>query len=464
VASRPLPVLRRGPPETAAAKLAAGLDRFVPDPAEHSSTGLRLSRLLGVPFPGDSGAADRDETLSREELFADWRLFFERLAAEGRGRAPARGVPRRWRRGRRGHCPHYLDALHAIPDDPDATEIRGQAITALTRAAERAERTGAPAQAAASYAAVAELSPPGAPGEAAGWWERAAQAALADAPSRSPWARRSASARASSPSCWSPAGFTISWTSGDRRRSPTSARARGSPPARTAAGHLRRTGHRRMLGAAIMNAVEALIQIGDWPTAEAELTQAVDSDALADMEDVICDRGWLAVLRGDAGTAEAMRAALRSYRSSEDPQDQGWPASWTGSVPWLRAGSGRWPRAARPNWATPRPSANCSTCSTPISPVTSPSCCEPNATWSAPGSGLRTHRATPQPRSPPRSRTCASRALPITSLTACSTTPSTCNPRAMPRTLTEPPPRPSRRPAASLDTCAARRCWTGRPP
>src|SRR6516165_3796474 len=55
---------------------------------------------------------------------------------------------------------HYLDALHAIPDDPDAAEIRGQAITALTRAAERAERTGAPAQAAASFAAAARLSPP----------------------------------------------------------------------------------------------------------------------------------------------------------------------------------------------------------------------------------------------------------------------------------------------------------------
>ena len=55
---------------------------------------------------------------------------------------------------------HYLDALNAIPDDPDAAEIRGQAVTALTRAAERAERTGAPAQAAASYATAAELSPP----------------------------------------------------------------------------------------------------------------------------------------------------------------------------------------------------------------------------------------------------------------------------------------------------------------
>ena len=53
---------------------------------------------------------------------------------------------------------HYLDALDAVPDDPDAGQIRGQAIAALTRAAERAGRTGAPALAAASYAAAARLT------------------------------------------------------------------------------------------------------------------------------------------------------------------------------------------------------------------------------------------------------------------------------------------------------------------
>src|SRR3984957_17848966 len=63
--------------EVAAAKLAAGLDRFVPDPTEHAYAGLRLGRLLGVAFTGDS-----DEALSPDELFAGWRLFFERLAAE----------------------------------------------------------------------------------------------------------------------------------------------------------------------------------------------------------------------------------------------------------------------------------------------------------------------------------------------------------------------------------------------
>ena len=62
--------------ETAAAKLSEGLLEFVPDPAERAYVGARLGRLLGVPFAQDNGA-----TLAREELFAGWRLFFERLAA-----------------------------------------------------------------------------------------------------------------------------------------------------------------------------------------------------------------------------------------------------------------------------------------------------------------------------------------------------------------------------------------------
>jgi len=85
---------------------------------------------------------------------------------------------------------HYLDALRAIPDDPDTGQIRGEAIAALIRAAERAERTGAPARAADSYAAAAELTvtdaadgPSGnTDGPDAGTlWERAAQAANATA-------------------------------------------------------------------------------------------------------------------------------------------------------------------------------------------------------------------------------------------------------------------------------------------
>jgi class 3 adenylate cyclase len=62
--------------DAAAASLAAGLDRFVPDPGERAYVGARLGRLLGVTAAGDDGA-----TLAREELFAGWRLFVERLAA-----------------------------------------------------------------------------------------------------------------------------------------------------------------------------------------------------------------------------------------------------------------------------------------------------------------------------------------------------------------------------------------------
>jgi class 3 adenylate cyclase/predicted ATPase len=60
-----------------AAKLAAGLDRLIRDPSERAYIGPRLGRLLGVTVSDDSGGQ-----LSREELFAGWRLFFERLAAD----------------------------------------------------------------------------------------------------------------------------------------------------------------------------------------------------------------------------------------------------------------------------------------------------------------------------------------------------------------------------------------------
>jgi len=71
-----LGIAEEDPAEVAAAKLAEGLDQFVTDQAERSYLGARLGRLLGVAFAGDSGAA-----LGRDELFAGWRLFFERLAA-----------------------------------------------------------------------------------------------------------------------------------------------------------------------------------------------------------------------------------------------------------------------------------------------------------------------------------------------------------------------------------------------
>ena len=72
-----LAIAEEDPAEVAAGKLQEGLDRFVPDPAEQGYVGIRLGRLLGVPV-----AADNGDVLSREELFAGWRLFFGRLAAQ----------------------------------------------------------------------------------------------------------------------------------------------------------------------------------------------------------------------------------------------------------------------------------------------------------------------------------------------------------------------------------------------
>ena len=71
-----LGIAEEDPADAAAELLAEGLERFVPDPAERAYTGVRLGYLLGLAF------AENDETaLARAELFAGWRLFFERLAA-----------------------------------------------------------------------------------------------------------------------------------------------------------------------------------------------------------------------------------------------------------------------------------------------------------------------------------------------------------------------------------------------
>ncbi len=56
--------------DDAAAKLGTGLERWVPDAGDREFLTPRIGALLGVAEPG----------LSREELFAGWRMFFERLA------------------------------------------------------------------------------------------------------------------------------------------------------------------------------------------------------------------------------------------------------------------------------------------------------------------------------------------------------------------------------------------------
>jgi len=58
------------PVEEAATKLRAGLERWISDPGEREFVSTRLGVLLGVVEAGPG----------REELFAGWRLFFERMA------------------------------------------------------------------------------------------------------------------------------------------------------------------------------------------------------------------------------------------------------------------------------------------------------------------------------------------------------------------------------------------------
>jgi tetratricopeptide (TPR) repeat protein len=98
--------------------------------------------------------------------------------------------------------------------------------------------------------------------------------------------------------------------------------AAAAEAARDAAGHLRRTGARDYLAGAVINLVQALLMLGDWDTAESELTRAADADGLADHEFLAYSLGWLAALRGDTATAETMLAQLPDLRVSESPLDK----------------------------------------------------------------------------------------------------------------------------------------------
>jgi class 3 adenylate cyclase/predicted ATPase len=67
-----LEITEEEPPEETVAKLDSGLRRWVADEADRDFIRPRLGALLGVAEPG----------LSREELFAGWRLWFERLTED----------------------------------------------------------------------------------------------------------------------------------------------------------------------------------------------------------------------------------------------------------------------------------------------------------------------------------------------------------------------------------------------
>jgi tetratricopeptide (TPR) repeat protein len=114
--------------------------------------------------------------------------------------------------------------------------------------------------------------------------------------------------------------------------------------ARAAAGHLRRVGDRTGLAAATANLTQALLMLGDWDAADAELTQAAGSDTLADNEFLACHRGWLAALRGDTAAAQVMLAGLADMRASEDSQDQAMVSLVEGFI----AAARRQPQAERP--------------------------------------------------------------------------------------------------------------------
>jgi class 3 adenylate cyclase/tetratricopeptide (TPR) repeat protein len=104
---------------------------------------------------------------------------------------------------------------------------------------------------------------------------------------------------------------------------PTDAKA-AAEAGRSAASHARQVGDRDLLAYAVGNLAVALVILGEWDSAEEELGQAAHVDGLVSYEHLTRDRAWLAALRGDADTADAMMAALPELRASENPEDRAW--------------------------------------------------------------------------------------------------------------------------------------------
>jgi class 3 adenylate cyclase len=102
--------------------------------------------------------------------------------------------------------------------------------------------------------------------------------------------------------------------------------ASAAEAARTAAGHLRRTGALDYLGIALINLAQAQLVLGDWDSAEQEVNHAMEADGLAANDYLASHQAWLAALRGDAESADAILAGLRDLRSSEDSQDKAFVA------------------------------------------------------------------------------------------------------------------------------------------
>ena len=98
--------------------------------------------------------------------------------------------------------------------------------------------------------------------------------------------------------------------------------AAGAAAAREAAAHARQVGARDYLAFAVANLAQALLMLGDWDTAVAELDQAVGADGLVHVGTLASFRGWAAALRGDVPAAQAALAGLDELWPSEDAQDQ----------------------------------------------------------------------------------------------------------------------------------------------
>ncbi|HLX78941.1 MAG TPA: hypothetical protein VKR27_08650, partial [Acidimicrobiales bacterium] len=90
--------------------------------------------------------------------------------------------------------------------------------------------------------------------------------------------------------------------------------------ASAAADHARRIGARYALGVFVANLANALLELGEWDEAEAELTGTIEHDGLGDDGNVLCLRGLLAALRGDGEQARAVLASLTDFAKSEEVQ------------------------------------------------------------------------------------------------------------------------------------------------
>ncbi len=319
----------------------------MPEQAEPAYAGIRLGRLLGVTSAGDNG-----DMLPREELFAGWRLFIERLAAEnpvvllvedaqyadsglldfldhlmdwvrqcGDTRSAARTQAilgqalRLW--GRYGEAREQLTAAVAVlRKDPDVDTVRALGeIAALEvfAAAPAADALSAEALALGQDLAVDDAT-------LAGLFTtrgiyHAHSGRMPEAASYCREAVRLATQAGDILSLGRALANLANMVTGTDP-------AAGAEAARAAAAQQRRAGARNHLTIAVENLAEALLILGDWDTVQAELTQATDADGLGDIELLACYRAWVAALRGDTATAEAMLAGLADLRASEDPQDK----------------------------------------------------------------------------------------------------------------------------------------------